>query len=169
MSFMEKAVPISAMLLLCLCIGGVFGQSDEGAATAALAEADARATTVFELLRDAEEVGGNVSVVREALNEVCGWLATAQAYHRSGNFSGALAFAELAIERAVGLEIEALELANSAAVEHGRRLSSTLSVSVAGAILVPLAGFLGWRYVKAWFVRRLGKMKPEVRDVDEPE
>jgi hypothetical protein len=169
MSFTKRVAGPAAFLLFLLLIGAVHGQADEPDAAAALAEADSEVAMVFEALLDAEEVGVDVSALLEELNAACELLATAHVYYGNENFSGALALAKLAIERAAGLETEALELANSAAMEHGRRLSSTMSVSVAGAILVPLAGLLGWRYVKAWFVRRLGKMKPEVRDVDEPE
>jgi hypothetical protein len=170
MSFTKNmVVALSAVLLLYLYIGTVWGQPDEAdAAAVALEQADAEVAGVFELLQDAEAMGADVSALRDALTEACGWLATAHAYQRSGNLSGALALAEQTAQRGEGLEAEALMLANSAALERGRRLSVTMAISVAGALLVPLVGLVGWRYVQAWYVRRVWKMKPEVRDVDEP-
>jgi hypothetical protein len=122
---------------------------------------------VFKALLDAEEVGADVSALLEGLNTTCGLLAAAHVCYANGNFTGALVYAELTWDQLEGLEAAVTVLGHAAAMEQGRRLSSTVTASVVGAILAPLVGVLGWRYVKAWFVRRMWKMKPEVRDVAE--
>jgi hypothetical protein len=167
MSFTKKVAGPAAFMLLLLLIGAVHGQVDEPDAAAALAEADWEVAVVFEGILDAEAVGADVSALLEELNTTCTLLATAHVYYAHGNFSGALVFAELTRDQLERLEAAVTALGHAAAMEQGRRLSSTVTASVVGAVLAPLVGVLGWRYVKAWFVRRMWKMKPEVRDADE--
>jgi hypothetical protein len=167
MSFTKRVAGSAAFLLFFLLIGVVYGQADEPDVAAVLAEADSEVAVVFEALLDAEAVGAEVSALLEELNFACGLLATAHVCYGNGNLSGALVYAEWTRDRLEGLEAAATALGHAAAMEQGGRRSSTVTVSVVGAVLAPLVGVLGWRYVRAWYVRRIGKMKPEVRDVDE--
>lgn len=157
----------SVLLLLCLSVGMVHGQADEPAAAAALTEADSKVGLVFETLLEAEELGADASALRGELNVTCGLLATAHVCYGLGDLSEALFFAEQTLDGLERLDAEVSELVNSAVLERGRRLSFTVTVSVVAAILALLIGFLGWQYVKAWYLRRVLKMKPEVSDVDE--
>jgi hypothetical protein len=163
MSLIKKIIGPSVLLLLCLYVGAASCQADEMSASTAISEADSDLALVFEKLLEAEELGADVVGLLEKLDEAGGFLATAHINYGRGNFSGALYFAELTIERLDGLDVAAVELVNSVGVERGQRLSLTVMGSVVGIFIAVFVGFVGWSYVKAWFVRRILKMKPEVK------
>lgn len=144
----------------------VFGSNQDDAATV-VAVAESELADCYGAVLEAERVGANVSDLLARLNVGAGFLAEAELCYRSGNFSGAVYFAELVIENLDGLIGEAGELYSSVAFERGQESSWVVGVSVVGVFVVVLLGFFGWGYVKGFYVRLVLRMKPEVSDVDE--
>lgn len=144
----------------------VFGQEDDAVAAAAISEAENSLVFGFEDVLEAEYVGADISGLLERLDEAGVLLADAKMHYRNGNYSGAVYFAELVSGSLVGLEDEAVGLANSVAVERGQMISWIVAGSVVGFCCVAFIGLWGWGYVRDLYIQKVLEMKPEVKEDD---
>lgn len=166
MSSCKRLVSSFAVLLaFSLLVGTVVGQVDEAAAEAAASRARRDLAAAYAAVLEAENAGANVSSYLPGLNVAGAYLVLAELCYRDGNFSGAVYFADLVSDGVAGMEGEVAELAHAAADARGQALYWTVAGSIVGVAVVVLAGFVSWGRVRAWYVRRLLKAKPEVADV----
>ncbi len=155
------------VLFLSLISTRVFGETEEGAAATRISEAKSAMASAFEAVLEAENVGVNISDFQERLNHFGSLLASAEMLYRNGNYSGAVYYAGSVSGGCEGMKNEAVNLANYVAAERGQMVLWTVGVSALGFFGVLIGGFLGWGYVKKWYVKELLEMKPEVKEDDE--
>ena len=148
---------LSSILML-----SVSGLSRQEEAASAISEADQSLAQAYNAVLEAERVGADVSGLLVKLNDAVGLLSEARKSFELGSFDEAVRFAQLSIEggRGVVSGAESLEVdANSANVT---RFWWFLVGSVLGLPIVVLASFVGYRYFKRLYYRRLLKMRPRV-------
>ena len=156
------------LLATSLPVASILGQADEASAEAAVAEAQQDLTSVYGAVSEAETIGVNVSSFIEQLSVAAGFLAEAETLRRTGNFTGAVFLAGLARESLQGLVGDVESHTSVVALERAQALAWAVAFSIVGLFLVVSSGWIGWGYVRAWYVRRILKFKPEVAEDDEP-
>jgi hypothetical protein len=155
------------LLATLLPVANVLGQADEALAEAAVAKAQQELASVYDAVLEAETIGVNVSGFVDRLNVAAGLLADAEVLRRYGDFSEAVLFADAAKESLQGLFGDVKARAEMVAMERAQAFAWTAALSIVGVILVVTGGWFGWGYVRAWYVRRLWGLKPEVVEDDE--
>jgi len=140
------------------CIKG----SDAEDAASAIESAELAVDVAYEAVLEAEGVGANVSSLLNELNDGAEALSKAYISNRVGNFDDAVYFADLCCDLVGGIEAEANELRDVAAVDRNQRFLLTSFGSVFAVVGVFCGGFFGWRFFKSRYHRRVLKMKPEV-------
>ena len=153
---------VLACCVLVLLVASVDCEVAEAEAAAAVFDAQDAVAVAFDAVLAAEQMGADVSALLDPLNAAGGLLADAWTCYRQGNWSGTVHFADLVRARLSGIEAEAEGLANAAAVARGTALSWMVGVSIFGIGLVVAVGYLAWGRVRAWYLRRLLRMRPEV-------
>jgi len=155
------AIRFAFLLVGLLVVLNVSCQTGEAAAAIAISEAEHDLALVYVAVLEAGEVGINVSSLLGRMNTVGDLLAKAEVCYGNGNFSGASYFAELASDDLAVFKDEAIEAARSFRAERAQALYLTVAGSAVGGFLVILTGLMGWGFVKARYIRKLSKMKPE--------
>ncbi len=140
----------------CLALG-----YDSGQASSIIAEADNSVKATFAAVAEAEEAGANVSSLVARLDEAGTALSEANVAFRLGDYENASLFAEQCLGLMEGMGSEAKALKTSAEVARQNQLVLTTAFSSVGLSVLFVAGLFGWRFVKARFLRRALKMKPE--------
>ena len=160
------AACLVVLLVTSLPVANVLGQADEALAEAAVAEAQQELASVYGAVLEAETIKVNVSGFIVRLNVAAGFLADAEMLRRSGNFSGAVLSAGQAQESLQGLLGDVEGGTDAVALERAQALAWTVALSIVGVFLVVAVGWVGWGYVRACYVRRVLRMKPEVAEDD---
>jgi hypothetical protein len=125
-------------------------------------EADTAVQEAFTVVLEAERAGANVSGLMVRLNEAGGLLADSRMAYRNGNFTEAESKATDAILVAQNVTVDGTGLKASALADAQTNLQVTLVLSVVGATAFAVGVVLAWDIFKRAYLRRLGKMKPEV-------
>jgi len=157
---------LTGVFLFCLVVSPVFATSGKQAQVA-IDRAEARMSTAYESVLEAERAGANVSSLLLRLNNGSALLAKAKMQYQIGNFSEAADFANQSLDSLNGIEIEANRLRDGAVIERKQRklIAGVESAFAIGAVLY--AGIFGWRFFRDKYYKRVLKMKPEVQ-VNDP-
>jgi len=158
---------VAVLFVLFALVSSVFvscikGSDAEDVALSAIASAESAMGLAYDAVLEAEKAGANVSGLLDALNEGAEALSKAYISNRVGNFDNAIYFADLCGDLIGGVEAEANELRDAAAVDRNQRLLLTSFGSVLAVVCIFCGGFFGWRFFKSRYHRRVLKMKPEV-------
>jgi len=158
---------VAVLFVLFALVSSVFvscikGSDAEDVALSAIASAESAMGLAYDAVLEAEKAGANVSGLLDALNEGAEALSKAYISNRVGNFDNAIYFADLCGDLIGGVEAEANELRDAAAVDRNQRLLLTSFGSVLAVVCIFCGGFFGWRFFKSRYHRRALKMKPEV-------
>ena len=157
---------LSAIVLLFVLIStlafSVSASTSREAAISTVSEAEQSVAQAYEAVLDAEAAGADVSGLLIELNNAVELFSEARMAFEDGDFEEATRLADLAngVGSEVAVEAERLKVeANSAGVD---RFWWLLVGSVLGVSVVASVSFLGYRYFKRWYFRRLLKMRPRV-------
>ena len=157
---------IAVLFILLAFVSSVFVLSpmalDVEDAASAIESAESAVNLAYEAVLEAEGVGANVSGLLDELNDGVEALSEAYMSNRVGDFDDAIYFADLCCDLVGGIEAEANELRDVAAVDRNQRFLLTSFGSVFAVVGVFCGGFFGWRFFKSRYHRRVLKMKPEV-------
>jgi len=134
---------------------------DSGQASSIIGEADNSVRATFAAVAEAEAAGANVSSLSARLDEAGKALSAANVAFRLGDYENASLFAEQCLSIMEGVGSEAKGLKASAEVARQNQLILSAAFSSVGLSVLFVAGLFGWRSLKARFVRRALKMKPE--------
>ena len=140
----------------------VSGLSRQEEAASAISEADQSLAQAYNAVLDVEKVGADVSGLLVKLNDAAGLLSEARKSFELGSFDEAARFAQLSIEGGRGVVSGAESLEVDANCANVSRLWWFLIGSVLGLPIVVSASFVGYRYFKRLYYRRLLKMRPRV-------
>jgi uncharacterized protein YfcZ (UPF0381/DUF406 family) len=132
--------------------------------TATISEAEQAMAVAFEAVLDAERAGANVSSLLVKLNEGAELLSAAQVAFEDGDYGEAARLSGLSSEVGTQVESDALILKVEARNAAANRYRLYLAISAVAMIIVILATFFGYRFLRKWHFERLLKMKPEVEE-----
>ena len=141
---------------------GTMALDVEEVALSAIESAELAVDVAYEAVLEAEGAGANVSGLLVELSDGVEALSKAYISSRIGNFDDAVYFADLCYDLVVGIEAEANELRDVAAVDRNQRFLLTSFGSVLAVVGIFCGGFFGWRFFKSRYHRNALKMKPEV-------
>lgn len=136
--------------------------SSREVAVSSVSEAEQSIVRAYVTVLDAERVGGNVSGLLVRLNDAAGLISNASTALEVGNFDEAVSLAALSSQVGSEVRIEAERLQVEANSANATRSLWYMGGSVLGVSAVAGFSFLGYRYLKRAYYRRLLKMKPRV-------
>ncbi len=150
---------------LCSCpVLVTSAQTEEEAAVAAIFAAGEVVASAYEITRDAEDLGVDVTPLLEQLDRAGELVGDATQALGRGDFAAAISLAESVGVELDGFESDVAELTAAYQADQTRQFQLAIAVSVLGIVLVMVFGFLGWRVVKQRFLNRVLEMKPEVAE-----
>jgi hypothetical protein len=128
----------------------------------AISRAEQTLGLTYNAVADAAASGADVSDMLLKLDVAGSLLSEAHADYRRGDFENALENAVSCENALIGLVNQATSLRAEALRLSNERFIVSGIISVGGLILVLVFGFLGWRFLKRWYFRRVLDMKPGV-------
>jgi hypothetical protein len=137
----------------------------QGATVSAIADAEQALSQAYEAVLDAEKAGANVSVLLVKLNGGVDSFLDAQRAFESGDDVEAVRLANSASGVAGEVWDEAATLSVEAGDAAVDRSWVFLVVSTVAVSVVAVGSWVGYRFFKQWYYRRLLKMKPKVGKV----
>jgi len=138
--------------------------SDEAGEAVKTAEQDL--SSAFMAVAETEVAGANVSVLLDKLNAAGVFLSEAHSTFSAGNYESAFSSAVACSSAVEGVVGDAARLKMDVEVASVESLFLTTAGSVIGVGLVLILGFIGWRFLKRRYFRRVLEMKPKVVDHD---
>lgn len=106
-----------------------------------LADAEEAIAAAYQAVLDAEEAGGDVSILLLHLNEAADHLSRGRQLNNTQDL-------DEAIRQANEVELAAAELQDSAVNSSLQRTTSTMILSVVAIALIAIGGLLFWGYLK---------------------
>jgi len=140
---------------------------DRAEADKALNDAESAVVSAYLAVVEAENAGANVSLVKAKLRIASECLANASNAFRLGNYEAAYDYAVNCAEMVEGLVYEAETLKEEALKSREERLFVSAACSSVGLSFLFVFSLFGWRRLRAFYVRRVLKMKPEVVEENE--
>jgi len=140
----------------------VFALTSEDEAELEIQEAEARLSSAFVAVLEAEKNGADVSDLLARLNSGGGFLAEARTCYRNGDFDGAVSNALLSVQSVEGLVEEVEELKALAIAEYGERSFLTMTGSGVAVVVIVLGSVVVWLLFKRRYLAKVLEMKPEV-------
>ena len=117
--------------------------------------------SVFTAVADAAAFGANVTEMLNKLDIAASFLSEAHAAFKKGDYESALEKAVNCESALSGLEYQAASLKAEAERKNSDRVFMNVFSSFVGLALVLVLGFLGWRFLKRWYLKHLLSMKSE--------
>lgn len=159
---------IALLFVLFALVSSVFvlgiKASDVEDVTSAIEGAESAMGLAYEAVLEAEGAGADVTGLLDELNVGAEALSKAHMSYRVGDYDDAVYLANSCCDSVKGIEAEAINLRDAAAVERRQRLLSTSLSSIVAVGCIFCGGFFGWRLFKRRYYRRILKMKPEVEN-----
>jgi len=140
---------------------------DRAEAEKALNDAESAVASAYLAVVEAENVGANVSKLNLKLRVAGECLANASNAFRLGNYEEAYAYAVNCTKIVEGLVYEAEALKEETQKSLEERLFVSAACSSVGLSFLFVFSLFGWRRLKAFYVRRVLKMRPEVVEENE--
>jgi len=157
-----------AMLTISLFVfSRVCNAVDKAEAEKALNDAESAVVSAYLAVVEAENAGANVSLVNAKLRIASKCLANASNTFRLGNYEAAYDYAVNCTKIVEGLVHEAETLKDEALKSREERLFVSAACSSVGLSFLFVFSLFGWRRLRAFYVRRVLKMKPEVVEENE--
>jgi hypothetical protein len=153
-------------LFLCLFLLSVFNPNviavTETEADLIVNEAEENLALTFEVVKEAEVNGADISGLSEILNDATQLFAQAQNSFRVGDFEKANNFANLVLEIGNEVKSTALTLEKVKSDLPVKELWNTIIGSFFAVVFVVIFVVLGWKFFKRYYYRRKSLMRPEV-------
>ncbi len=162
MSALKFCILLLILALMATTVSQTTALDSKSEATLAISTAEAVMASAYQVVKEAETAGADISGFSGLLKDAAQLLAQAHTSFRVGDFDSAVRFANLTSE--IGKEVED----KASPLREYKRSSPvwetwlTMIGSVFAVVAVVLASFLGWRVFKRLYYRRIGAMKPEV-------
>jgi hypothetical protein len=158
-----------AWLIMCVLISVIFvpigfavGVDEAGSA---INRAEQDLGSVYVVVAAASASGADVTAELSKLREAADFLSKALSEFEAGDYEKALQAATACTNIVEELSSDAQRSRIEAEKANGDRILSTAVVSGFGLVVFFVLSFLGWRFLKRRYVRKLLDMKPEVADV----
>jgi len=155
-----SAILLSGFSRVCLAV-------DKTDAEKALDDAENALASAYLAAVEAENAGANVSRLNLKLRIAGECLANANNAFRLGNYEVAYAYASNCTKIVEDLVYEAETLKEEAMKSREERLFVSAACSSVGLSFLFVFSLFGWRHLKAFYVKRVLKMKPEVVEENE--
>ncbi len=159
--FLELLLTISLIAAPVFCETGMAAE-----ARAAIDDADNRLGSTFNMVLEAESYSVNISHLLKELNIAVALITEAELSYNRGNFTDAIQFARLSVDRINGLEDEVVELAKQGGIEYTQRLSVGIALSIAASCLVLISSVIGWSLLKSRYLRKASRLRPRLKTDD---
>jgi hypothetical protein len=131
-------------------------------ASEAINQADRDLRSAFSAVAGAEVAGADVSVLLGELESAGDFLSEAFVAFRTGDYENASLFAMECRNIVEGISEDGLRLKANAESAQRNKFFLTAAGSGVGLVLLLVFGYLGWRFLKRWYFRRLLSMIPQV-------
>jgi len=135
---------------------------DRSVAEEALVDAEGDLASAYVAVAEAEGAGANVSGLLTKLNVAGRFLAKAHNCYRTGDFNGAVYYANLSVESVKGIVREAEELKALATDEYKERCFQTEAAFALAVVLIVVGSVAGWLFFKKRYLEKALRMRPEV-------
>ena len=133
-------------------------------ADATINDAEQAIAVGFEAVLDAEQTGADVSSLLVKLNEGADYLSAARMASEDGNYSEAARLSGLSSEIGTQVKSDALILKVEASKAAFIRFRLYLISSAVAMLIVVVATFFAYRFLKKRYLEHLPNMKPEVEE-----
>jgi hypothetical protein len=140
---------------------------DEREAALAISRADEAIKAAYGAVVEAEKAGGDVSALASELNRALDGFSAGKMAFDSGQYDVVATLAQNAIDVADRVSGSAVELKATVKYVGEMTFKSTLILSAGLIFVVIYSGFFWWWYFKAYYVRNVPRLRPEV-SADEP-
>jgi hypothetical protein len=131
-------------------------------ASGAIDQAECDLGSAFAMVAEAEGAGADVSVLLNKLGSASDSLSEAYAAFRTGDYENASLLANECSHAVEGITGDAGRLKVDAERNRNDNLLLTVTELGVGLVLLLVLGFLGWRFLKRWYFRRVLDMTPQV-------
>ena len=138
--------------------------ADKVEAEKALVDAENDLASAYVAVGEAEKAGANVSKMLVKLKFAGTLLVDAYNASRLDDYNRTCLFAINCSESVNGIVDEALSLKLEAENAYSGRLFMTAALSSVALCVLFVLGLFGWRFLKRRYLRRVLRMKPEVRE-----
>jgi len=136
-----------------------YAQPDE---SAKLAEAENAVLEAFLAVHSAQDQGGNVTDLVVRLNAAGELLAAANIAFRSGDYYNASLLADECMVEVDGIVNDAVALKSEVESAGIDMMNLSILAASVGLSVLFVAGLLGWRFLKGFYLRRSLRMRPRV-------
>ena len=148
----------AAFSLQSLCL--VWAGEMEALSEISRAEDSLKSAHLFVL--DAERAGGDISELVAHLNTALEYFSEAERAFGSGKYDSAVLLAGRVVETSVVILNDAAGLRGIAEHQGEVAFRNQLLISLGAACSIVVFGFLGWRWFRDYYVRRMMGLRPEV-------
>ncbi|HKZ95151.1 MAG TPA: hypothetical protein VJ249_11325 [Candidatus Bathyarchaeia archaeon] len=169
MSILRPSLVFITVLVLAswFSVGARFAAAGEDTVALAISNGEDIINSAFQTVLEAEQAGANVSRLLISLNSAEQLLVQARFSFRIGDFENASRLAERSKEIGVVVESEAAGLRDLAEKSWHERFFVAIAGSMSSIGIIASGSFIGWRFFKRRYYRRVLGMKPE-GSPDEP-
>jgi hypothetical protein len=146
---------VSSLLPVCFAVG-------EADASIAISQAEQNFKLAYVEVAESENAGANISLLLNKLEVAARYLSESDSAFRVGDYESAFSLASECSISLQGVVSDAERLKINAEISNNAAFLLTAVGSGIGIGLILFFGFLGWRYLKKWYLKRVLNMKPSV-------
>jgi len=161
-SHRSVAICLTVSMLLAVWLVPTCLAVDANEASVAINQAERDLGLAFAMVAEAESAGADVSALLNKLDIAGDFLSEAKAAFGTGDYENANPLAVDCSHTVEGLADDAASLKLDAEKAQSDRLLFTAMWSGVGLVLLLVLGFLGWKFLKRRYFRRILDMKPQV-------
>jgi hypothetical protein len=153
--FLLLTTLVSSLLPVCFAVGEVD-------ASIAINQAEQNLKLAYVEVAESENAGANISLLLNKLEVAASYISESDSAFRIGDYANAFSLASECSISVQGVVGDAERLKINAEISHNASFLLTAVGSGIGIGLILFFGFLGWRFFKKWYLKRVLKMKPSV-------
>lgn len=162
MSALKFCIILLILALMATTVSQAAALDSKSEAALAISTAEEVMASAYQVVKEAETAGAEISGFSELLKDAVQLLAQAHTSFRVGDFDSAVRFANLTREIGKEVEAKAYRLREFKRGIPVWEMSLTMIKSLFAVVAVVVASFLGWSVFKRLYYRRIRATKPEV-------
>lgn len=162
MAALKFCILLVILALMATTVSQAAALDSKSEAALAISSAEDVLASAYQVVKEAEIAGAEISGFSALLKDAVQLLAQAHTSFRVGDFDSAVRFANLTSEIGKEVEVKAIRLREFKSSLPVWEMWLTMIGSLFGVVTVVLTSFLGWSVFKRLYYRRIRATKPEV-------
>ena len=162
MAALKFCILLLILALMATTVSQAAALDSKSEAALAISSAEDVLASAYQVVKEAEIAGAEISGFSALLKDAVQLLAQAHTSFRVGDFDSAVRFANLTSEIGKEVEVKAIRLREFKSSLPVWEMWLTMIGSLFGVVTVVLTSFLGWSVFKRLYYRRIRATKPEV-------